>query len=38
MEQGYQDRPGSAVNELYKLLDSCIEWQQRLKNKSDNER
>lgn len=33
MEEGYQDHPGSAINKLHKLLDSCIEWQQKLKEK-----
>lgn len=31
MEQGYQDRPGSAINKLHKLLDACIYWQGKLK-------
>lgn len=32
MEEGYKDRPGSAINELHKLLDGCIYWQEKLKN------
>lgn len=35
MEEGYNDRPGSAVNKLHKLLDECICWQQKLR---ENER
>lgn len=31
MEEGYQDRPGSAINELHKLLDGCIQWQQKIR-------
>ena len=31
MEEGYKDRPGSAINELHKLLDGCIYWQEKLK-------
>lgn len=34
MEEGYQDRPGSAINSLHELLDSCIYWQKKI---SDNE-
>ena len=30
MEEGYQDRPGSAINVLHKLLDGCIYWQKKI--------
>lgn len=35
MEEGYQDRPGSAINELHKLLDGCIQWQEKLKKRKE---
>ena len=30
MEEGYQDRPGSAINVLHELLDGCIYWQEKI--------
>lgn len=32
MGQGYQMHPGSTLENLHKLLDSCIQWQQKLKS------
>lgn len=30
VEEGYQDRPGSAINVLHELLDGCIYWQKKV--------
>jgi hypothetical protein len=32
MEEGYQDHPGSAIDCLHKMLDGCIEWQEKIKD------
>lgn len=36
MEQGYQMHPGSTLENLHRLLDSCIVWQQKLKEDEAN--
>lgn len=30
MEEGYQERPESAIDCLNKLLDGCIYWQRKI--------